>query len=101
MTSKRSVKPTSTFEREMMSDTFKAAFEKEEAALEVSEFLARQMVEQEMSVRKLAALADVSPTVIQGIKSGTRKNIGYATLKALMAALGCEITFRKVRKVRV
>jgi DNA-binding Xre family transcriptional regulator len=72
-------------------------FEKEEALLEVSEFLAKQMAKQDLSIRKLAALADVSPTVIQGIRSGTRKNIEYATLKALMVALGCEITFRKVR----
>ncbi len=81
----------------MKNPTFRAAFETEEAALEVSEFLARQMAEQAISVRKLAELADVSPTVIQGIKSGTRKNIEYATLKALMVALGCEITFRKAR----
>ena len=95
MTGKQSGEATSAFDREMKSATFKAAFEKKEATLEVSEFLARQMAEQEMSVRKLAVLADVSPTVIQGIKSGTRKNIEYATLKALMVALGCEITFRK------
>ena len=86
---------STTFDREMKNPAFKAAFEQEEAALEVSEFLAQQMAEQELSVRKLAALADVSPTVIQGIKSGTRKNIEYATLKALMDALGCQITFKK------
>jgi DNA-binding Xre family transcriptional regulator len=82
----------------MRSPTFKAMFEKEEVLLEVSEFLAKQMAKEDISVRKLAALADVSPTVIQGIRSGARKNIEYATLKALMGALGCEITFRKTRK---
>jgi len=87
----------STFDREMKSPTFKAAFEKEDAILEVSEFLAKQMAEQDLSVRKLAVLADVSPTVIQGIKAGTRKNIEYATLKALMDALGCQITFKKIK----
>jgi len=85
----------------MQSSTFKALFEKEEALLEVSEFLAKQMAKQDISVRKLAALADVSPTVIQGIRSGTRKNIGYATLKSIMSALGCEITFRKARTAHV
>jgi DNA-binding Xre family transcriptional regulator len=92
-------KNISTFDREMQSLTFKAQFEKEEALLEVSEFLAKQMAKQDISVRRLAVLADVSPTVIQGIRSGTRKNIEYATLKALMVALGCEITFRKARTV--
>jgi DNA-binding Xre family transcriptional regulator len=92
-------KTGSTFDREIKNPSFRAALEKEAAALEVSEFLAKQMVEQGISVRKLAALADVSPTVIQGIRSGTRKNIEYATLKALMVALGCEISFRKTRAV--
>ena len=90
------VRRSSTYDREMKSPTFRAAFEKEYAALEVSEFIAKQMAEQAISVRSLAAKADVSPTVVQGIKTGTRKNIEYATLKALLVALGCEIQFKKV-----
>ena len=87
---------SSTYGREMKSSTFRAAFEKEYAALEVSELIAKQMAEQAISVRSLAAKADVSPTVVQGIKTGTRKNIEYATLKALLVALGCEIQFKRV-----
>ncbi|MFZ4618755.1 MAG: helix-turn-helix domain-containing protein [Rectinemataceae bacterium] len=98
MTRSSSKKKISTFEKEMESPSFRAALEKEEAALELSEFLARQMAEQELSVRKLAALAAVSPTIIQGIRTGARNNIEYSTLKAIMVALGCEITFRKARK---
>jgi DNA-binding Xre family transcriptional regulator len=101
MSGSREKKVASTFDREMKNPTFRASFEKEEAALEVSEFLARQMTEQAISVRKLAALAAVSPTVIQGIRSGTRKNIEYSTLKALMVALGCKITFQKKRSATV
>ena len=97
MVKRRGKGGSSTFDREMKSPTFKAAFEKEYAALEVSEFIAKQMAEQAISVRGLALKADVSPTVVQGIKSGTRKNIEYATLKALMVALGCRIQFKKVR----
>jgi DNA-binding Xre family transcriptional regulator len=91
----------STFEREMKSPTFRATFEREEALLEVSEFIARQMTEQDLSVRKLASLASVSPTIIQGIRAGTRKNIEYATLKAILEALGCEISFKKARRAPV
>jgi DNA-binding Xre family transcriptional regulator len=83
------------FQREMKDPAFRAAFEKESAALEVSEFLAKRMAEQEMSVRALAARASVSPTVVQGIKSGKRKNIEYTTLKALTLALGYQIEFKK------
>jgi len=66
----RKNKDESTFEREMKNPVFRAAFEKESAALEVSEFLAKQMAEQEISVRALAKRASVSATVVQGIKSG-------------------------------
>jgi DNA-binding Xre family transcriptional regulator len=87
----------STFDREMRNSAFRAVFEKESAALEVSEFLARQMAEQEISVRALAERALVSPTVVQGIRSGKRKNIEYKTLKALTVALGYQIMFKKTR----
>lgn len=85
----------STLEREMKDPAFRTAFEKESAALEVSEFLAKQMAEQEISVRALAERASVSATVVQGIKSGKRKNIEYTTLKALTLALGYQIMFKR------
>jgi len=97
----RKNKGESTFEREMKNPVFRSAFEKESAALEVSEFLAKQMAKQEMSVRVLAKRASVSATVVQGIKSGKRKNIEYTTLKALTLALGYEIMFRRAHTGRV
>lgn len=87
----------STLDREMKDPAFRAAFEKESAALEVSEFLARQMAKQDISVRTLAARASVSATVVQGIKSGKRKNIEYTTLKALTSALGYQIKFARLQ----
>lgn len=90
----------STFEREMKNRAFRAAFEREAAALEVSEFLAKQMAEQKISVRTLAARASVSATVVQGIKSGKRRNIEYKTLKALTHALGHRIRFTKATPAR-
>ncbi len=86
---------SNTFEREMKSSVFRAAFEKEAAALEVSEFIAKKMAEKEVSVRRLAALSGVSATVIQGIKSGSRKNIEYNTLRPLVNALGYRIVFKE------
>ena len=97
----RKSKGESTFDQEMKNPVFRAAFENESAALEVSEFLARQMAEQEISVRALAERASVSATVVQGIKSGKRKNIEYTTLKALTLALGYQIMFKKTRKAKV
>lgn len=97
----RKNKGESTLEREMKNSAFRAAFEKESAALEVSEFLAKQMAEQEISVRTLAKRASVSATVVQGIKSGKRKNIEYTTLKALTLALGYEIMFKRAHAAKV
>lgn len=90
----------STYEREMKDSAFRAAFEKEAAALEVSEFIAKRMAEKEISVRKLASLCGISATVIQGIKSGRRKNIEYNTLRPIVAALGCQIIFAEARRRR-
>jgi DNA-binding Xre family transcriptional regulator len=89
---------TSTFVRETRSPSFRAALEREEALLEVSEFIAQAMAEQELSVRELASRASVSPTIIQGIRTGKRKNIEYSTLKSILGALGCEITFKKAKR---
>jgi DNA-binding Xre family transcriptional regulator len=96
----RKRKGESTFDREMRDPEFRAAFEKETAALEVSEFLAKQMAVQAISVRALAERASVSATVVQGIKSGKRKNIEYTTLKALTIALGYQIMFKRTTAAR-
>jgi DNA-binding Xre family transcriptional regulator len=93
-------KVTSTFDQEMKNPAFRAAFEKESAALKVSEFIAKKMAEKEVSVRRLAALSGISATVIQGIKSGSRKNIEYNTLRPLVNALGCRIVFKEEVKSR-
>jgi len=99
--SMRKNKGGTTLDQEMKNAAFRAAFEKESAALEVSEFLAKQMAEQEISVRTLAARAFVSPTIVQGIKSGKRKNIEYTTLKALTLALGFKIMFKRTHTAKV
>ena len=88
-------KTDSTYDHEMKNAAFRAAFEKERAALEVSEFMAQRMEEQGISVRSLAARSGVSPTVIQGIKSGKRTNIQYSKLKPIVSALGYRISFTK------
>jgi DNA-binding Xre family transcriptional regulator len=93
-------KTDSTLNRELKDPSFRGACEKESALLEVSEFLARQMQEQAVSVRALATRASVSATVVQGIKSGKRKNIEYTTLKALTLALGYQIKFKRINKAR-
>jgi hypothetical protein len=92
----KTVRREGTLEQEFRKSGFRAAFEVELATLEVSEFIARGMAEKAVSVRALARLASVSPTIVQGIKSGKRNNIEYATVRALAVALGYRITFTRM-----
>jgi DNA-binding Xre family transcriptional regulator len=49
------------------------------------------MKEDHISVRKLAAEAEVSPTVIQGLKSGKKTNITIETLSRILDVIGYQI----------
>lgn len=49
------------------------------------------MKEDHISVRKLAAEAEVSPTIIQNLKSGKKTNITVATLSRILDVIGYQI----------
>jgi len=55
----------STFEREMQNLEFRETFEKEYNELLLSELLCAVMEEDEISVRRLAKAANLSPSVIK------------------------------------
>lgn len=46
-----------------------------------------------ISVKKLAAAAGVSPTIVQGLKSGSRTNVTVDTLSKILDAIGYQIVF--------
>ena len=46
------------------------------------------MQEDDTTVRKLAKEADVSPTIIQGIRSGTRKHVSMQSFFKILKGLG-------------
>jgi DNA-binding Xre family transcriptional regulator len=50
-------------------------------------------MEDQISVRKLASAAGVSPTIIQGLKSGSKTNITIDTLSKILDAVGYQIIF--------
>lgn len=67
---------------------------------EYKEFLLSEMVlaameEDDISVRKLAKAAGVSPTVVQGIRSGNNQNITMNSFVKILSALGCSIVIEK------
>lgn len=70
-------------------------FEDEYRELLLSELLIAAMNEDGISVRKLAEAAGVSPTVVQGIRSATRKNVSVQSLFKVLDVLGYHLVAEK------
>lgn len=86
-------KAKSTYEEFLEDDEQKALLEQEYKELLLSELLIAAMEHDHISVRKLASAAGVSPTIIQGIKSGSKTNITIDTLSRILDAVGYQIIF--------
>lgn len=82
----------STYERFISNPERKLLFDKEYQELLISELLTTAMKKDDVSVRELAAEAGVSPTIIQELRSGKRKNITLATFNRVINAIGYEIS---------
>ena len=70
-------------------------FDKEHREFLISEMIIAAMECDHISVRKLAELAGISPTIIQGIRSGKRKNITVKTFSRLLNVLGFSLVIEK------
>jgi DNA-binding Xre family transcriptional regulator len=95
MKKNKNKKQLSTFDRFMQNPKWKASFEKGYEKFLVSEFLIEAMEENNISVRKLAQKAGVSPTIIQNIRSGKSSNISINTLAPILSVLHYRIQFVK------
>lgn len=84
-------KTKSTYEEFIEDKKQKRLLDKEYRELLISELLLAVMEEDHISVRKLAAEADVSPTIIQNLKSGKKTNITLDTLSRILDVLGYKI----------
>lgn len=80
---------------EALTPQEKLQYKKEYKELLLSEMLLAAMEEDDVSVRKLAKAAGVSPTIIQGIRSGTSENITIKSLMKILKALGCSLVIEK------
>jgi len=56
----------------------------------LSELVLALMEQDEISVRKLAKLADISPTVVQAMRSGTKKDFTMQSFFKVLKGLGCK-----------
>lgn len=86
-------KTKSTYEEFIEDKEQKSLLDKEYKELLVSELLIAAMEQDHISVRKLAAAAGVSPTIIQGLKNRSKTNITIGTLSRILDVIGYQIIF--------
>lgn len=73
----------------------KKQFEQEHKDFLISEMLIAAMQKDDVSVRKLAELAGVSPAIVQGVRSGTKNNITVKTLHKIVQVFGYSLALTK------
>lgn len=83
-------KVKSTYEEFMEAKTPKQRkkFEEEYKELALSELILALMERDEISVRKLAKIAGVSPTIVQEMRSGLKKNYSMESFYKILTTLG-------------
>ena len=74
----------------------KEIYDKEYSDFLLSEFMLVQMEAQNISVRELAKRADVSPTVIQKLRSKDSQKVNLTTFTSVLRSLGYQIKLEKV-----
>lgn len=95
-------KALSTFEREMQNQKFKKAFEESHQELLLSELVLALMEEDQKSVRKLAAAIGVSPTTIQSLRSGEKKDIKLSNFINMIKSFGYHLVLeRKDKRIQL
>lgn len=83
-------KVKSTFEEfmEAKSPRQRKKFEEGYKELALSELILALMERDEISVRKLAKIAGVSPTIVQEMRSGLKKNYSLESFYKILKTLG-------------
>lgn len=88
-------KTKSTYDEFMQDSKWRQRFEDKYAQFLLSEIILGLMEQEKMSIRELARLVGVSPTVINGIRTGTRKNLTFKNFLGLASALGAKVKIEK------
>ena len=91
-------KPLSTFERKMKNPKFKKAFEEGYRELLFSELMISIMEDDGVSIRELAKEAELSPSVIQDLRTGKQHDIKVSNLIKIVHAFGYEVILKKGKK---
>lgn len=90
----------STYDQHMQSLSPKELKEYKKGYQEflLSELVIAAMQEDELSVRKLAKAAGISPTIVQEIRAGKRKNLSLQSFFKILDALGYSFILEKADK---
>jgi len=86
----KKLKSTSEKFIESLSAKQKKEFIQEHRELLLSELLLAAMQQDDLSVRKLAKKADVSPTIVQAMRSGAKKDFSMKSFFKILKGLGCK-----------
>jgi hypothetical protein len=73
----------------------KKEFDREYDELAISEMLIAAMERDNISIRKLAETAKVSPTIIQEVRSGARKNVSLKSFLKIFKSMGYTLVAEK------
>jgi len=95
MMKKKNKKQMTTYDRMMKDPKQKKLFDQEYQELVLSEMIIAAMKNDDISVRALAKEAGLSPTVIQAIRSGKKKNFTFQTFLKMFDALGYAFVLEK------
>ena len=90
----------STFDEFMSDPKRKEEFDKEYNEFLLSEFILEKMEKEHISIRALAQMAGVSPTIIQKIRSKNAERINLRTFTNVLHSLGYRINIVKMNKTR-
>ncbi len=88
----------SSYEELIEDPKQKELLEQEYQELLISELLIAAMEKDDLSVRRLAKAAGVSPTIIQELKSGKRTNITLNTFNRVLNTIGYQVAIEPLRK---
>lgn len=90
-------KVVSTYDEHLkgMTKARRKKFDEGYHELLLSELLIAIMKEDDVSVRELAKAAGISPTIVQGVRSGTNQNVTMQSFFKMMSALGCSLVVEK------
>jgi transcriptional regulator with XRE-family HTH domain len=92
-------KPLSTYERKLKDKKFKEAYAKSYKELLFSELLMAMMEDDDVSVRALAKEANLSPSIIQNIRSGKQQDIKVSNLIKIAHVFGYDLLLQKGKEV--